>query len=35
MDMNQIVFESKSRNTYENAKFSHELIRPKMIRDGY
>ena len=28
MDMNQIVFESKSRNTYENAKFSYELIRP-------
>jgi len=29
MDINRIIFESKSRNTYENAVYSYDLVKPK------
>ncbi|PPR78266.1 MAG: hypothetical protein CFH01_01101 [Alphaproteobacteria bacterium MarineAlpha2_Bin1] len=28
MDIKKIVFENKSRNTYENAKYSYDLVKP-------
>jgi uncharacterized SAM-binding protein YcdF (DUF218 family) len=29
MDMNRIVFENRSRTTYENARYSKEMLKPK------
>ena len=29
LDVNRVIFESQSRNTYENAVYSYNLIKPK------
>ena len=29
MDINRIIFESQSRNTYENAVYSYDIVKPK------